>query len=397
MKSDAPPREAPPPARVDPLQTEASRARPVVALLLLGLAVTALVAVGAGPRLARRTARAKAQAAAAAPKRVRVERAKPGGAMTQVKLPATSAPLRTTQLFAKTTGFLRKNHVEVGDLVKAGQLLADVDSRETDQELLLAEARVAEAQANIGIALGTAERNAELASHGVVSRQQAEDSRALANSATASLKIRQVEVERLRAMRSYQRVLAPFDGTVTRRNVDQGALVGAAGPAGVPLFEIASIDVLRVVVDVPQTFAQDVAKDLPAVVYMPQTPNKVAKGKVVRLSAALDAATRTRRAEIEIAGGDVLPNAFVYVQLSLPKATRGITIPASALLVRKEGTMVAKVDGDHVVLVRIEILRDQGKELDLAPGPIGAGDRVVTNPADDLADGARVEVVEGRP
>ena len=392
------PQPVPTPTPMDAgVREEASRARPAFAIVVMGVAVVGLVWLGIGPRLAQRAALAKAQTSADAPRKVRVARVKGGNPVAELKLPATSAPLRSTQLYAKTTGFLRKNHVDVGDLVKVGQLLADVDSRETDQELALAEARVGESQANIGIALGTADRNAELAKQGVVSKQQAEDSRALANSATATLKIRQADVERVRAMRAYQRVTAPFDGTVLRRNVDPGSLVGPTGAAGVPLFEIASIDVLRVVVDVPQGFAKDVVKDMEATVYMPQTPNKVAKGKVVRLSAALDSATRTRRVEIEIPGGEVLPNAFVYVKLALPKTTNGIAIPASGLIVRKEGTLVAKVEGDHVKLVTIDILRDQGKELDIVGGALAPGDRIVQNPSDELVDGTKVDAVEGNP
>ncbi len=115
------------------------------------------------------------------------------------------------------------------------------------------------------------------------------------------------------------------------------------------------------------------------------------------MSAALDATSRTRRTEIEIPGGEILPNAFVYVKLSLPKAMSGVTVPSSALVVRKEGTLVAKVVGDHVALVKIEILRDLGKELDLAVGTITPGDAVVLNPADDLENDAKVEIAEGRP
>lgn len=370
-------------------------ARPLVPVLVGALAVAGLVGVGLAPRLARREALAKAQQAATGPRRVRVAPVKSGAPIHELKLPATSAPSRTTTLYAKSTGFLRKSHVEVGDTVKAGQVLADIDSRETDQELALAEARVVEAEANIGIVQGTATRNAELAAAGVVSKQQAEDSRAAANSAEAALRIRRADVERLRALRAYQKVVAPFDGTVVKRNLDPGALVGPAGAAGVPLFEVASIDVLRVVVDVPQAFAKDVSTEVGVSVFMPQTPNKMTKGKVARTSAALDPATRTRRTEIELPAGDVLPNAFVYVKLALPKSTAGLTIPASALVVRKEGTLVAKVDGSRVSLVPVEILRDLGKELDVVSGPVAPGARLVVNVPDDLADGAEVEVVEG--
>lgn len=393
MSHASPPAEGP--ERED-VHEHARRSRPLLGILVGVLVAAGLVGVGIGPRLSQRTALAKAQAGVDAPKRVRVAPVTTGGPRVEIKLPATSAPIRTTQLYAKSTGFLRKNRVEVGDLVKAGQVLADVDSRETDQELLLAEARVVEAESNLGIVLGTASRNADLAQQGVVSKQQAEDARLLANSAVASLKTRRVDVERLRALRSYQSVVAPFDGTVLKRNVDSGTLVGPSGAAGVPLFEIAAIDTLRVVVDVPQTYASFVVKDLVAKVFMPQTPGKPSMGKVVRLSAALDPTTRTRRTEIEIAGGNVLPNAFVYVTLDVPRSATPLVIAASALVVRKEGTLVAKAEGDHVKLVPIEVGRDLGKEIEVS-GALVAGDRLVTNPPDELVDGSKIEVVTGAP
>jgi RND family efflux transporter MFP subunit len=393
MSHDSLPAEAP---QREDVHALARRSRPLAGIVIGVLVAAGLVAVGLGPRLAHRTALAKAQAGMDAPKRVRVAPVTTGALRIELRLPATSAPIRTTQLYAKSTGFLRKNHVEVGDLVKSGQVLADVDSRETDQELLLAEARVVEAESNLGIVLGTASRNADLAQQGVVSKQQAEDARLLANGAVASLKTRRVDVERLRALRSYQSVTAPFDGTVLRRNVDPGTLVGPSGAAGIPLFEIAAIDVMRVVVDVPQTYASFVVKDLTAKVFMPQTPEKASTGKIVRLSAALDPTTRTRRTEIEIAGGNVLPNAFVYVTLDVPRSTAPLVIAASALVVRKEGTLVAKVEGDHVKLVPIEVGRDLGKEIEVSGG-LATGDRLVTNPPDELVDGSKIEVVTGAP
>jgi multidrug efflux pump subunit AcrA (membrane-fusion protein) len=150
------------------------------------------------------------------------------------------------------------------------------------------------------------------------------------------------------------------------------------------------------VVDVPQTYASFIAKDLAAKVFMPQAPGKPSTGKVVRFSAALDPTTRTRRTEIEIAGGNVLPNAFVYVTLDVPRSATPLVIAASSLVVRKEGTLVAKVEGDHVKMVPIEVGRDLGKEIEVT-GALATGDRLVTNPPDELIDGSKVEVVTGAP
>jgi RND family efflux transporter MFP subunit len=367
---------------------------------MIGLA--ALAAAGIAPRLRRQTALAAAETAALAPRRVRVGSVVATSKTADVTLPATSAPLRSTQLYAKSAGFLRRNHADVGDVVKSGQNLADIDARETDEELRLAEAQLEEALANVGIVQGTASRNGRLAEAGVVSQQQADDTRAQANTASAVVKTRRAAVERLRAVRAYQQVTAPFDGVVVRRGFDPGALVGTASTGSTPLFEVAAIDTLRVVVEVPQAYASGVAPGLVADVFLPTAPQVKERGTVVRVSSVLDATTRTRRTEIELPGGrSILPNAFVYATLAIPKTTPGLSVPSSALIVRREGTLLARVKPDEagvtrVTLLKVEILRDQGKDLDIL-GPLAAGERVVLNGSDELADGSVVTVDEGKP
>jgi RND family efflux transporter MFP subunit len=281
----------------------------------------------------------------------------------------------------------------VGDHVKSGQVLAEVDAPETSEEVRLAQARLEEANANVGLAQGTAARAIKLAEVGVFSLQQVDDTRALANSAIASVATRRAELQRLQVIRGYQQIVAPFDGIVTRRGTDPGALVGAAGAGGLALFEVAEVDMLRVFVDVPDAYASDVKPGVSAEVFLPRDPSQKVTGKVARTSGVLEQATRTLRVEIHVPGnGAVLPGAFVYVRLSIPRARPSPVIAASALIVRKEGTLAAQVQSGHVALVRVTLGRDFGKDLEVLDG-LEVGDDVVVNPPDELETGQQVEVV----
>ncbi len=362
-------------------------------VLLAAAACFAVYHFSIAPRLALRESVARAQAEKAAPRTVRVAVVGRGQAKSTIQLPATVAPKETTQLYARAAGYLRRNLVDVGDAVKAGQLLAEIDAPETAEDRRLAAAQLEEARENLTIVQGTASRNEKLAGAGVVAQQAADDARAKANSAQAALKTKQAEVQRLGALFAYQRVTAPFDGIITRRGADRGALVSAGSAGGVPLFEISQVQVLRVLVDVPQWLARDVKTGLSAEVFAPSAPNQVAVGKVARSSGVLDMATRTLRAEVEVQGdGKLLPGAFVYTRFTVERSEAPMLIPASALVVRKEGTMVAKVIGGKVQLAPIELGRDLGKELEVLRG-VALGDKVVMNPMDDLADGMPVTEV----
>lgn len=367
------------------------------AIGIVGIALGAAVVVGVVPRLKQREALARVEKEINAPKRVRVNAVRAGEARTDVTLPGTSAPFRTSALYAKSSGFVRKNLVDVGDQVKAGQVLAEIDAPETAQEIRLAQARLDEAEANVGLVQGSAERTSRLVASGVVSQQQGDDSRAMANSAVASVATRKAELQRLNVMRGYQQIVAPFDGIVTRRGTDPGALVGAGGGGGPALFEVADVTLLRVFVDVPDAYAGDVKQDVEAVVFSPRDPAQKVAGKVARTSGVLEQATRTLRAEIHVRGeGAVVPGAFVYVKLSVPRAKPSPVIPASALIVRKEGTLVAKVAGGKVTLVPVIVGRDFGKEIELLDGA-KVGEDVVINASDVLETGQVVEVLPPAP
>ncbi|MCY0987933.1 efflux RND transporter periplasmic adaptor subunit, partial [Nannocystis sp. ILAH1] len=315
---------------------------PVVAMIAAVLA--GAVVLGVGPRLEQRDARARTLAQATGAKRVRVAAVRAGDESHELTLPASSTPIRQSTLYSKSTGFVRRYLVELGDPVKAGQVLAEIEAPETDEEIRLARARLAEARANVGIHQTTSDRTRTLAGSGAASRQEADDALALANSADALVATRKADLKRLQALRGYQQIVAPFDGVVTRRLVDSGALVGPAAAGGAPLFELADVSKLRVLVDVPDSHAADVRVGNPAELYSPRDPSRTVKGVVTRTSGVLETRNRTLRVEIEVPGDEsVLPGSFVYARLQVPRARPVPMIPASALVVRKEGTLVAKV------------------------------------------------------
>lgn len=356
-------------------------------------ALSGAVAVGVGPRIEQRDARARVAAEAAGPRRVRVATVRPGDAKIEVTLPATSTPLRTAVLYSKSTGFLRRNLVDIGDRVEEGQLLAEISAAETGEEIRVAKARLAEARANVGIVQTTSERLTTLAGAGASSRQEADDARAQANSASALVATRKADLQRLQAIRDYQQISAPFRGVVTRRLVDPGALVGPASAGGVAMFEVVDASTLRVQVDVPDSYAGDVAPGVEVDIFSPRDPAHVVHGVVTRSSGVLAQDTRTLRVEVHVPGdGRILPGSFVYARLHVPRERPGPVIPASALIVRKEGTLVARVAEGAVTLVPVKIGRDFGKEIELLDG-VSAGDEIVVQPSDTLETGQAVEVV----
>lgn len=364
-------------------------------VLVAVVGVIGAVGIGVLPRLKAKEALETAAKDRNGPKVVRTATVLAAPPTADITLPGTTTPFRSTTLFAKSSGFLRRNRVEVGDHVKAGAVLAEIDAPETDQDILLARARLDESLANVTIVTQTAERNRGLATQGVVSQQTADDTRALANSAQATVKAREADLKRLRALRGYQDVVAPFDGVITKRNVDPGALVGPAGGGGIALFEVAQVEPLRIFLDVPQALAAGITAGLDAKVTLP-SGGKGAAGKVVRTSTVLDQGLRTLKTEVQLSdSGAVLPGAFVYVKLSVPRTEPPMLVTANALIVRKEGTMLARVEGNHVKLVNVTIVRDLGKDLEIM-GPVKPGEPVVVNPTDDLVETTTISVAEDK-
>ncbi len=356
-----------------------------------------LLGFGVAPRLEKKEALDRREAGARQPPLVaaaRVRRAEPKAELT---LPGTVLPIQSASLHARLNGFVGRIHVELGDKVREGQLLAELEAPELQADRYRARARVDETERNLELARVSAERNETLAREGNVSHEVADDARARANSAEAALKSAKAELERLDALYAYRHVVAPFDGLITRRNVDRGALVTAGSGNGVTsLFEIAQVQTLKVYVDVPQSLAHDIRPGLEARISTLAAPARALPAKVVRTAGALDPATRTLRTEVQFSNeGGLFAGAFVRVRLLIERDSPPMLIPASALAVRREGPYVLVVGETDAVQQRTVVLgRDLGAQVEVLDG-LSAEERVVLSPPDTLGDGLVVRVAEG--
>ncbi|UJR86847.1 efflux RND transporter periplasmic adaptor subunit [Sandaracinus amylolyticus] len=360
------------------------------------LGVLAAIAVIAGggvlgwiPRAERAARLAAQEAERAAPPRVLIDAVQAAPPQLAITLPATSDPAETIAVIARADGFVRALHADLGDHVRAGQLLAELGAPERDEEIRAASARLGEAEQRLALTRASTERTTTLTTQGVVTGQESDDAQLSLSTASASLDSSRAELRRLQALRGYQRIVAPFDGIVTARAIDRGALAAANATV---LFEIARPEV-EVVVDVPQEHAPAVSIGLEAEIL--EGERVVATGRVARTASRLDPATRTMRIEIEVpTSPGLLAGMYLRARLSVPRVHEAALLPARALVTTNEGPSAWVVDAeDHAHLQRLQIARDRGRDLEIASG-VRAGDRVVLSAPDGLVDGAIVTPVE---
>ncbi|WP_233843313.1 efflux RND transporter periplasmic adaptor subunit [Dyella sp. 2HG41-7] len=310
-------------------------------------------------------------------------------------LPGTVASWQDAQIYARTTGYVAKWYVDIGAKVKKGQRLADLDTPDVDNQLLQGKAQMRTDQANEAFAKITADRYAKVAAQGLIAAQTADQYRAQYNADVATVQADQANVAHLQNLEDFKFITAPFDGVITQRNLDVGALVDA-GSSGSNLFVIADTSKLRVYVDVPEASAASVHIDMPAQVTLNTYGAKPIDGKVARTADALDPSTRTLRTEIDVDNTqqELVPGVYANVKLALSAATRNVTIPANALLFRSEGLRVALIDGQqHVHLQPVTIGRDFGSTVEISEG-LTDQDRIVLSPPDSLYEGEQVHVTE---
>jgi RND family efflux transporter MFP subunit len=361
---------------------------PVLVLLALAAAAQGI--------LARRAAYAALErsAAAAAVRRVVVLEAPAGPNGSELVLPGSVEPYTGTVLHARVDGYLKRWLVDIGAHVKAGQLLAEIDTPEIDDQLRQARADLATAQADEKLAHTTAQRWQALVTRGAVARQDADEKAAAAEVQSARRAAAAANVDRLTQMQAFKRVLAPFDAVVTARHVDTGALISAGG-GGTVLFELAQSARLRVKVRVPQTDSGAIALDQQARVRFAEHPGQDFPARVVRTADALDPQSRSLLVELELdnADGALLSGGYAEVHFNLPATRRSVRLPINTLLFRAEGLQVASLGPDDTVQLKpVTAGRDFGKEIEILAG-IEPGERVIVNPPDDLASGVRVQVV----
>lgn len=364
----------------------------LLALLLV------LLGLGVAPRLERERALDRRAEESRQPPLVATTRVRRATAKAELTLPGTVLPIQRASLHARITGFVGRVHVELGDKVRAGQVLAELEAPELQAECHRARARLDETERNLEFARASSERNQTLAREGNVSHEVSEEARARANSAEAALKSAKAEVERLEALYAYRRVVAPFDGLIVRRNVDPGALVTAGSTSGVTsLFELAQTHALKVYVDVPQSLAQDIRPGLEARISTLDAPARALPGQVVRTSGVLDPGTRTLLTEVQLSNEHGLfAGAFVRVRLLIERDVPPLLIPASALAARREGMTVLVVDAANAVHQRVVVLgRDLGSQVEVLEG-VSEADLVVLSPPDTLNEGSVVRVAQGQ-
>lgn len=316
----------------------------------------------------------------------------------QLTLPAQLQAYVQSSIYARTNGYLRNWTHDIGSRVNKGELLADIETPEVDQELSQAKAARQQIEAQLQLAKSSAERWTNLRKSDSVSQQEADQQTSAYTQAQANLAAADANVRRLQQLESFKHIYAPFSGVITRRNVDTGALINAGSAAqGRELFDIAQVDPLRVYVNVPQSEAPSIKRGMSAYIELSEFAGQKFTGRVVRTADAIDPATRTLLTEIDLPnkGGRLLPGAYAQVSFAVPVQTARITVPVNTVLFRAEGPRVAVVGQDKKVHLKpIMIGRDFGTKLEVIGG-IGPTDEIVVNPADSLEDGQPVDVKSG--
>jgi RND family efflux transporter MFP subunit len=382
-------------APADPKPVPAGSRKPMVFGIVSLVVLAALTVAGTLPRIERRAELDHTRARADAGTRVSVVAPKAAPKEMVLTLPGGTQAIQETTLYARTSGFLNQRLVDIGDRVEAGQLLAVIESPELDQELERATVHLEEARANLTLARSTLHRIASLLETHAVSAQEYDDQKVRVNTADAAVKAGEADVRRLSALQSYERVVAPFAGTITARNVDKGALVtSGSGSTVTSLYSIADASGLRVFVDVPQNASAAIAERQVADVLVRELPGKAFRAKVVRTARSLDPSTRTLRTELYLPNPDgvLLPGMYVQVKITVGRENPGVLIPARTLVLGKEGPRVVVVTAARTVELRpVKLGRDFGPEIEVTQGLDGT-EKLVENPTDDLENGRQVRI-----
>ena len=312
-------------------------------------------------------------------------------------LPSTLQAYVESPIYARTSGYLKKWHHDIGSRVQKGELLAEIDTPEVEQQLSQARAELGTSQANENLSRITATRYQDLIKTDGVSKQEVDNAVGDYAAKKAAAASAQANVRRLEELQSFQRIYAPFAGVITRRNVDLGNLINAGnGGTAQELFFLAQTDPIRVYVSVPELYAPAVHAGLGAYLELPQYPGEKFEGKVVRTADAIDLATRTLNTEVDVPNktGRLLPGGYAQVHLLVGVTGARLQVPVNALLFRAEGLRAVTVDTNHKThLQPLAIGRDYGTSLEVLQG-LNASDWIVLNPADSLDEGVQVNVKE---
>ncbi|MCW5736359.1 MAG: efflux RND transporter periplasmic adaptor subunit [Enhydrobacter sp.] len=380
--------------------------------LLLAATALALLTVAIGLGAWRQQERIADLHAAAEHRRsfvpaVRVATVRAASEERPVRLPANTTAFAVANVFARASGYVDARKVDIGDKVKAGDLLATIVAPELDHQIAQAEATlgqlkaaVQQAQANRDLAQVTWHRDHPLVKEGWLPLQQGsidvqtlKANEAAVELAQANVVAQQSQLDVLRQQKAYQRVVAPFDGVVTQRNIDIGSLVQADAVNSTFMFTVQQSNVIRTQIYVPQDAARGVKPGIKASVTVPELPDRIFSGTVTRIADALQPGSRTLLTEIDIANpaGVLQPGTYCMVELQVPRSTPALLVPAGAIIFNQNGLQVAVAEGGVARLRTITVARDLGTELEVRDG-VKAGEQVILNPTVDLRDGESVAI-----
>jgi len=315
---------------------------------------------------------------------------------SSLELPGRFEAYARAPIYARVSGYLKSWKVDIGTRVKAGQLLGEIETPDLDQQLLQARADLASTQANVGLAATTAKRWQDMLVTDSVSRQEVDDKNGDLATKQAMVKAAQANVDRLLATKGFARIVAPFNGTLTARNTDTGALINAGGGSGPALFEVSDTRKLRLYVNVPQNYVNSIKPGTNANITVPEHAGKTYTATVESTSGSIDVASGTILVQLAVdnAVGEFLPGGFANVSFGLPGNKAALNVPSSALIFDQSGMRVATVGADNKVTVKtIVIAQDLGKTITLSSG-LKPDDHVIENPPDGIADGDMVNVAD---
>jgi RND family efflux transporter MFP subunit len=320
------------------------------------------------------------------------------GAGDELVLPGIVQAFIEAPIYARTSGYLKAWHTDIGSHVHAGDLLAEIETPEVDRQLSQAKADLATAQANLDLSRSTNERWKELLKTQSVSKQDADEKAGDAAAKEASTESAAQNVHRLQDLEGFKRVLAPFNGIVTARNTDVGNLINAGQASGTELFHIADTHKLRVYAQVPEAYAIATTTGLHAELHFAEYPGRAFPAETIRTSHALDPSARTLQVELQLDNdkGELFPGAYAEVHFKLPDSMQTLRLPSNVILFR-DGLQVATVDHDHKIKLKTVVQgRDFGKTIEILTG-IERDDAVVVNPPDSIQDGVPVRIAPPPP
>ncbi|MBN9614449.1 MAG: efflux transporter periplasmic adaptor subunit [Acidobacteriales bacterium 59-55] len=366
-----------------------------ITLAVVGIALLVVIALGITSRAAdSRDLEKRTEAAAILT--VSVVHPSDAPLSPEISLPGNTQAFMDTPIYARTSGYLKHWYFDIGARVRKGQLMAEIETPELDQQLQVAEADLKSAEANLDLANTTAARYLNLLKTNSVSKQETDQATGDAAAKKAAVDAAMANVRRLQQLQSFEKVYAPFDGIVTVRNTDVGALIEAgSGSAPRELFHLAAIHRLRVYVPVPEVYAGDIKNGGKATLTLGGTSGKSFEGTIARNSSMIDPASRTLNVEVDVdnSKGLLLPGSYVFVHFKVPERIENLTLPANTLLFRSEGLRVGVVRDGRVVLVPITITHDAGQIVEIAPSDLlKPTDEVIIDPSDSLVEGQQVHV-----